>query len=105
MAGKANIMREFLSVKELSAYAGICERSLRDLINASTNPIPAYRFGGSIKVKRSEFDEWAVSCRIDNGRFDRIVNEVLTDLGIKGNGRKSKERTKKRDWRFHEKKI
>lgn len=81
MAGKSNIMREFLSVKELSAYTGICERTLRDMLNASVNPIPGYRFGGSIKIKRSEFDEWAKSRRIDNDRVDRIVNEVLTDFG------------------------
>jgi excisionase family DNA binding protein len=83
MAGKSNILREYLSVKELSEYTGICVRTLRDMLNASANPIPAYRFGGSIKIKRSEFDEWAKSCRIDNDRVNQMVDEVLVDLGIK----------------------
>lgn len=91
MAGKSNIVREFFSVKELSLYSGICERTLRDLINASTDPIPHYRFGGSIKIKRSEFDDWAAKyCRIDNGRVDRLVNGILTDMGItSGKNRRS----------------
>lgn len=91
MAGKHNIPREYFSIKELADYSGVCERSLRDLISTSINPIPARRFGGAIKVKRSDFDEWADSCRIDNDRIDRLVNEVMSDLEVrKGKqGRKS----------------
>jgi excisionase family DNA binding protein len=84
MAGKVTILREYLSIKELSQYCGICERTLRDLINDSTNPIPSYRFGrGAIRVKKEEFDCWAKTCRNDNNRLNQIVNEVLADLGIK----------------------
>jgi excisionase family DNA binding protein len=92
MAGKNNILREYFSVKELSAYTGICVRTLRDMLNASANPIPAFRFGGSIKVKRTEFDDWAKSCRIDNGRVNQLVDEVLNDLGMKSNGRTQKSK-------------
>jgi len=95
MAGQPNILREYLSVKELSDYSGICVRTLRDMLNTSTNPIPAYRFGGSIKVKRSEFDEWAKSCRLDNNNVNKLVDEVLSDLGLgkKGGARKIRPKT------------
>lgn len=88
MAGTVLITREYLSIKELSEYSGVCVRTLRDKVNASDNPIPAYRFGGSIKVKRSEFDQWASSCRIDNDRVKNIVDEVLCDFGVKGKKRR-----------------
>jgi excisionase family DNA binding protein len=86
-----NITREYFSIKELAEYAGISVRKLRDLLGTSPNPIPAYRFGGSIKVKRSEFDDWAKSCRIDNDRIDRLVNEAMRDLEVRKakQGRKS----------------
>jgi hypothetical protein len=42
---------------------GISVRTLRDMLNASSNPIPSYRFGGSIKIKKSEFDSPAKSGR------------------------------------------
>jgi excisionase family DNA binding protein len=89
MAGKQNILREYMSVRELSEYTGICVRSLRDMLNASLNPIPAYRFGGSIKVKRSEFDEWAAKCcRSDNGKVKQLVDELLVGLNKKTEQRK-----------------
>lgn len=81
MAGKSNIQREYFSVQELSDYSGIGVRTLRDKLNASTNPIPSFRFGGSIKIKRSDFDDWAKSCRNDNGRVNQLVDEVIRDLG------------------------
>lgn len=95
MAGKSNIQREFFSVKELSEYSGICVRTLRDMLNASTNPIPAYRFGGSIKIKRSEFDEWAArTCRNDNDRVNRLVDEVVAEFSVKTNGKNRRSKVK-----------
>ena len=83
MAGVANIIREFFSVKELAAYSGLGERTIRDRINAATNPIPCYRIGGAIRIKRSEFEQWMTQfCRVDNNRLDNLVNEIMTDLGI-----------------------
>jgi len=92
MAGKLTIFREYLSVKELSQYCGLCERTLRDMINISTNPIPSFRFGrGAIRVKKAEFDEWAKSfCRNDDDRVNKIVNELLRDLGIRSKSRAGK---------------
>ena len=80
MAGKG-IEREYMSVKELSEYSGICVRSLRDLLKGS-NPIPSFKFGNSVRVKKSEFDRWAETCRNDKGRINQIVEEILTDGDI-----------------------
>jgi len=91
MAGKVTILREYLSIKELSHYCGVCERTLRDLINDTTNPIPSYRFGrGAIRVKKEEFDDWAKTCRRDNNRVNQIVEEILADLGIKTKTRRTR---------------
>ncbi len=93
MAGKVTIIREYLSVKELSQYCGLGERNLRDLINNSINPIPSFRFGCAIRVKKAEFDEWAkTSCRNDNDRVNRIVEELLRDFGVSSRTRAGKSK-------------
>jgi excisionase family DNA binding protein len=92
------IMREYFSIKELAEYAGISVRKLRDMINASLNPIPALRLGGSIKVKRSEFDEWAKSCRRVsdlNDLVDRIVDEFRAEPKKRNSGEQSRSVAKR----------
>lgn len=103
MAGKVTIIREYFSIKELSLYCGLGERTLRDLINCSITPIPCFRFGRAIRVKKEEFDQWAKSfCRNDNDKIDKIVDELMRDLGIRSksragkSGRKSQKANEKR---------
>ncbi|MBI3104558.1 MAG: helix-turn-helix domain-containing protein [Candidatus Rokubacteria bacterium] len=71
----------FLPVRALVAYAGLSARKLRDYMADSAHPLPHYRVGGKILVRRSEFDLWVASYR-QQGRADveRIVSDVLKGL-------------------------
>jgi hypothetical protein len=45
------------------------------------SPLPHYRVGGKILVRRSEFDAWiAAYRRVGDTDVDRVVVEVLAEL-------------------------
>ena len=48
----------YFSLKGLARYASLSRRTLQDLINETRDPLPSYRIGGKILVRRSEFDHW-----------------------------------------------
>jgi hypothetical protein len=55
----------FLSLVALSKYAGLSVRTLRDHVDALDNPLPVYRMGRKLLVKRSEYDRWAANFRTE----------------------------------------
>ena len=71
----------YLPLKALAQYSGLSVRSLRSYLSRPSHPLPHFRIGGKILVKRSEYDVWA-------GRFrataldcvDAIVAETLRGL-------------------------
>jgi excisionase family DNA binding protein len=48
----------WLSLKGLAGYSSLSRRTLQDLVNDTSDPIPSYRVGGKILVRKSEFDRW-----------------------------------------------
>ncbi len=48
----------FLSLKELARYSSLSRRTLQDLLADPRDPLPSFRVGRKILVKRSEFDAW-----------------------------------------------
>ena len=71
----------FLSLKALAAYSGLSVRTLRDYLANPLRPLPCYRVGGKILVRRSEFDAWMVRHRqVGHPDVDRIVSEALRGL-------------------------
>ena len=72
----------FLSLRSLASYSSVSIRKLRDCLADPAHPLPHYRVGGKIVVRRSEFDAWIAAYR-QRGRVDvdAVVNEVLRDLG------------------------
>ena len=48
----------YFSLKGLAGYASLSRRTLQDLINATRDPLPSYRVGSKILVKKSDFDRW-----------------------------------------------
>ncbi len=48
----------FFGLKGLTAYSSLSRRTLQSLINASQDPLPSYRVGAKILVRKSEFDRW-----------------------------------------------
>jgi len=71
----------FLSLKALATYSGLSVRTLRDYLTDPVNPLPHYRVGGKILVRRSEFDRWIDTYR-QRGHRDvaHVVDEVLRTL-------------------------
>jgi hypothetical protein len=71
----------FLSLKALASYSGLGVRKLRDYLTDPAHPLPCYRIGGKILVRRSEYDAWAASYRqVGQAEVDRIVSDVLRTL-------------------------
>jgi len=72
----------FLSLQALATYSGLSRRKLRDYLTDPTHPLPCYRIGGKIVVRRSEYDGWAASYRqVGQPDVDRVVSDVVRDLG------------------------
>ena len=71
----------FLSLKALASYSGLSIRKLRDLLDDPLRPLPYYRIGGKILVRRSEFDAWMAAYRHQGQPcVDQIVSSVLKGL-------------------------
>jgi excisionase family DNA binding protein len=71
----------FLSLRALATYCGLSVRKLRDYLDDPLHPLPHYRVGGKILVRRSEFDAWISTYRRVGGvDVDPIVQEVLGGL-------------------------
>jgi len=71
----------FLSLEALARYSGLSVRKLRDYLADPAHPLPCYRIGGKILVRRSEYDAWAASYRqVGQPDVDRIVSDVLRTL-------------------------
>ena len=71
----------FLNLRALAAYSGLGVRKLRDYLDDPGHPLPCYRPGGKILVRRSEFDAWMMRYRqVGRADVDRVVSDVLRDL-------------------------
>ena len=71
----------YLSLRSLSVYAGLSVRTLRGYLSHPARPLPHYRVGGKVLVKRSEFDLWVTTFREESTpRVDAIVEDVIGGL-------------------------
>lgn len=77
----------YLSLTGLAGYSGLSVRKLRTHLEHVAHPLPCYRVGGKILVRRSEFDAWIATYR-QRGRVDvdRLVNEVVRELSAPAPG-------------------
>jgi excisionase family DNA binding protein len=76
---------EWMDLKAVRRYASVSERTLRSWIHTGTDPLPAYRVGGKLLVRRSEFDRWMERHRFvpaDALDVNGTVNGILADLGV-----------------------
>lgn len=53
----------WFSLKGLTGYCSLSRRTIQALINETSDPLPSYRVGGKILVRKSEFDRWMVRRR------------------------------------------
>jgi lambda repressor-like predicted transcriptional regulator len=71
----------FVSLRALATYSGLSVRTLRAYLTDPSHPLPCYRIGGKIVVRRSEYDTWAARYRqVGQQDVDRIVSDVLKTL-------------------------
>lgn len=71
----------YLPLKALATYAGLSERTLRGYLTHASHPLPCYRIGGKVLVRRSEFDQWAARFRtVAATAVDALVAEALRGL-------------------------
>jgi hypothetical protein len=67
----------YFTKKQLSEYSGFSLRRIHDLLNGP-NPIPHFRVGKSIRVRREDFDSWLDEhYRVRADLVDRLVREVM----------------------------
>lgn len=84
MASASQIDREWFGIRELTKYASVSDRTLREWMHRQNDPLPAVRVDGKILVRRAQFDVWLERHRIQPSAtvdVDAIVNELLRDAG------------------------
>jgi excisionase family DNA binding protein len=67
----------YLSLRALAEYAGLSRRTLHNLVNDPHDPVPSYRIGGKLLVRRSEFDTWIARRR--NTRAQALTHLAAAD--------------------------
>lgn len=72
----------FLPLRTLATYSGLGVRTLRGYLVDRVRPLPHYRVGGRVLVKKSEFDTWAVQFRVapEPASLDSLVDDVMASL-------------------------
>jgi lambda repressor-like predicted transcriptional regulator len=71
----------WLSLRALASYSGLSVRTLRSHLEAALHPLPCYRVGAKILVRRSEFDGWMARYRqVGRADVDKLVSDVLRSL-------------------------
>jgi excisionase family DNA binding protein len=78
---KKQITPEFMSRKDLAAYASVSVRTVSAWIQRD---MPHYRIGNLLRIKRSEFDERVKRFSVEDPgtKLQAMADEVLQDLGI-----------------------
>jgi excisionase family DNA binding protein len=72
--------REWLDLKALRQYACVSERTLREWIHRSSNPLPAAQVGAKILVRRTAFDAWLEAHQVKVVDINGIVEEMLAGV-------------------------
>jgi hypothetical protein len=71
----------YLTLRALANYSGLSARKLRDLLKDPAHPLPCFRIGGKLLVRRSDYDTWAARYRqVGHADVNRVVQEVLAGL-------------------------
>lgn len=80
---QVKVEREWLDLRGLTVYAAVSERTVREWLHRSLNPLPAVRVGTKILVRRSAFDTWLEKHPLipaDSLNVNETVNEILADM-------------------------
>jgi len=71
----------YFPIKRLTVYSGLSERTLRTYLSHPVYPLPAYKIGGRVLVRRSDYDSWAARFRcVAPSAVDAIVSDMIRGL-------------------------
>jgi hypothetical protein len=71
----------YLPLRVLVAYSGLSIRTLRKYLAHPSYPLPCFRIGGKVLVRRSDYDAWAARFRSAvPSAVDALVRETLRGL-------------------------
>lgn len=74
--------REWFDLRNLTEYACVSERTLREWIHRAENPLPAVQVGNKLLVKKSVFDEWLARHAVaPTQTVNVIVEDVMRRIG------------------------
>jgi Helix-turn-helix domain len=72
---------EYLTLRDLAGYCGIGTRRLRQHLTDPGHPLPHFRVGGKILVRRSDLESWISAYRrVGAPDVERIVREVVSEV-------------------------
>jgi excisionase family DNA binding protein len=73
------INREWLSLRQVTEYAAVSERTVRSWMHRPTDALPAVQVGGKVLVRRSEIDAWLERHRVRT--IDSVdIHDIVDDL-------------------------
>ena len=71
----------WLSLQAAAGYSCLSVRNLRGWLSHPERPLPCYRVGGKILLRRSELDRWLETFRrVGVWDLDGTVNEILREF-------------------------
>jgi hypothetical protein len=77
----AAISDSYLPLRALASYSGLSIRTLRARLHDPLGPLPHFRIGGKILVKKSDYDAWALQFRQARAAtLNDVVDDVLREL-------------------------
>ena len=71
---------EWLDLKNLSRYACVSERTLRAWIHRPTNPLPATQVGSKMLIRKSAFDGWLETHKVQVVDIEGIVEDLIVGV-------------------------
>jgi excisionase family DNA binding protein len=81
------VVRDYLGVRELAGVSGLSVKTLRRAIADPLAPLPHYRVGAKILVRRSDFEGWMAGRKVsrDNilARVERAAAELQRSLQVR----------------------
>lgn len=72
---------EWMDLKTARAYACVSDRTFREWIHCSTNPLPVIQVGNKFLVRRGTLDDWLEAHRFrPAGDVTRIADEIIAEV-------------------------
>lgn len=82
----------YFDVRLAAQYTGLSIRTLRSWMAHAERPLPHFRVGGKILLRRSEIDAWLEGARSTNHQdLEQLVDGVILEMANKKLGGQSRK--------------